>query len=633
MKKFWLLICTLITISLFAGCKKDEPDVVPGGSEVSFLQNPVEVTAEGGYFEVGYTLKNPVAGAKLQLSGEDYAWVKNITVSDNIISFDVDESYENKARTCRLEFIYPGIDPNPALIVKQSEGKEHSIELALVLATATNITLDVTPKDKNMPYLFFLANAEQFRENGLMENDEALWASDMKTFESYANAMGAHVSDAAKTYMHEGDLKSHVIKGVAANTEYVAYAYGFDINTMQPTTEISRLVVKTAAVTEYQLNFDFNVEIDGPKVSIDVTPQEYDGYFYYGVFQAKDVPPGTSPDVLCALCEAEWEKAKSKYLSFFEEPEQALHYIFNELACQNTVHVETELNANTEFVLWAFGMSDMALLNTVPDTYYFKTGGVESSDNKFTLSIDNIYPRKATVITTNDDPYIATLVPAARFSGFSESQIIEYIVDNFNLNYINGSMSDVATRLRPDTEYELIVFGCQVGVPTTKLQRIKFTTLPKVYASLHFSLNVGDFYNGTEVAALDPNYTSLAGSAIIHITANASEEAANIYFSALFPDEFEKYDYEEIIEGLTAQGPSNKEGMYPIAFNNSYIFFGVAEDADGNFTQVYTSDIIAITHDQCKPAKEFFEKNGNKKVPMRKKESKPTQLSFERETP
>jgi hypothetical protein len=113
-----------------------------------------------------------------------------------------------------------------------------------------------------------------------------------------------------------------------------------------------------------------------------------------------------------SYCEQTWENDKAYYSSFFDTPEQGLHFIFNELAFRGSQHLEVELDANTEFILWAFGMDDEALMNTTPEFYTFKTGGVKASENTFVLSVTELYPRKATVKVepSNDDPYVAALV-------------------------------------------------------------------------------------------------------------------------------------------------------------------------------------------------------------------------------
>lgn len=632
MKRFWLIIlCPLITLALFTGCKGDEPIDKPADAPVIELEKSlVEVTADGGHFEVDYYLTNAVEGAELTINAE-HEWVRNIVAENGVISFDVDESYEAKERSCRLELIYPGLYPNPTIKVKQSVGKEHSIQLNLVNAAATTITLDVIPQDKNMPYVFILGNGDYLMEGDLMTNDEALWASDLEIFESFGNAFGSDATMAAKAFMYQGDLISHQFTGVTPNTTYVAYAYGFDNETLTPLTEITRLVINTAEVSDYTLHFDFDVKVDGPNVSMDITPVGYDGYYYFGVFWASDVPQGTAPEVLRELCEADWEQQKALYSSFFDTPEQGLNFIFNELAYKGTTHLDVELDANTEFVLWAFGMDNEALLNTTPEYYYFTTGNVSASDNEFTLSVTELYPRKATVTVepSNDDTYIASLVTAERFENNSDEEIIQYIINNFSLQYITGTMSTVATGLKPSTDYELLVFGCQSNAPTTALQRYKFTTPDVVYADLEFELEIGDYYDGSEVAALNPNYAAFEGAVIAHVDANVDNQAVNIYYTAMNALDFPYYQYEQLIDGLVAEGPAEMSGNFAFEFDEPYVFFGVAEDANGNFTEVWSSKEVTFTSEGCSPAEEFFAEGASTSAATAAKPATHSMLSVE----
>jgi hypothetical protein len=441
-----------------------------------------------------------------------------------------------------------------------------------------------------------------------MYSDEALWASDMEIFESFGGAFGGDASTGAAAFMYTGDMMSHQYTGVTPNTTYVAYAYGFDNETLTPLTEISRLKITTTAVNDYTLHFDFDVKVDGPNVSIDVAPQGYDGYYYYGVFWAKDVA-GATEEQLRSYCEQTWENDKAYYSSFFDTPEQGLHFIFNELAFRGAQHLDVELDANTEFILWAFGMDDEALMNTTPEFYNFTTGDVMASENTFTLSVTELYPRKATVKVepTNNDSYVAALVAGDRFEGNTDAEIMEYILTNFSVQYVNGTMSDTATGLVPSTEYELLVFGAQAGAATTKLYRHKFTTEEVVYADLDFSLTIDKYYNGSELAALDSSYEGFEGAAIVPITANVDEAAVAFYFNAMSALDFPYYEYETIIEGLVAEGAvDDVTSYYAFEFDEAYTFFGVAEDKDGNFTEVWNSKDTTFKVDGCSPAEEFF---------------------------
>ena len=175
MKNIWLIFCSAFALTLLLGCTSDKP-VPPAPQEepqLTLENTKLEVTADGGTFSVAYELLNPIEGAELKVSSEQ-DWVYNIDTSiEGVISFEVDASFEEAERKCRLEVTYPQIYPNPTITVLQAGGKKHAIELHLTSAAATTITMDVIPQDKNMPYVFILGNGKYIEENGLMTDDEA----------------------------------------------------------------------------------------------------------------------------------------------------------------------------------------------------------------------------------------------------------------------------------------------------------------------------------------------------------------------------------------------------------------------------------------------------------------------------
>lgn len=610
MKNIWLIFCSAFALTLLTGCTSDEPVTPPEpeAPQLTLETTTLEVAAEGGSFDVTYELLNPIDGAELKVSVEQ-DWVYDVdTTVDGVISFKVDASYESSERKCRLEITYPQLYPNPTLTIHQAEGKEHSIAFRLTSVAATTITMDVIPKDKEMPYVFILGNGKYIEENGLMTDDEALWASDMDIFQSFADAFGGDIATAATAFMYQGDLLSHQFTGVTPNTTYVAYAYGFDTATLQPTTEISRIKITTSSVQDYILHFDFNVEVDGPNVTMDITPQGYDGYFFFGVFAAQDVPKGTPEEEFRGYCEASWEEYKALYSSFFDGVDEGLHFVFNELAYKGTAHLETDLDANTEYVLWAFGMDDEALLNTTPEYYYFTTGDVGASSNTFDISITELHPRKATVNVevSNDDTYAAALLTADRLEGLSDSEAVQYIIDNFNVSLINGSMSDTATGLTPNTAYEVVVFGYEAGCATTAATRLTFTTPEAVIADLDFSLTIGKYYDGTAVAELNSAWKAAKGYVIVPIAATVDAAAVNYYYSVMYAADFPYYDYETLITGLLSEGPAEEGVAYVLEYDSEFSFFGVAEDANGDFTEMWSSKPMRFTPEGCSPAEEFL---------------------------
>jgi hypothetical protein len=211
------------------------------------------------------------------------------------------------------------------------------------------------------------------------------------------------------------------------------------------------------------------------------------------------------------------------------------------------------------------------------------------------------------VETTNNDTYVATLVAGDRFENNSDAEIMEYILANFSVQYASGTSSDTATGLTPSTEYELLVFGAQAGSPTTGLSRLKFTTKEVEYADLDFELSIGKYYDGSELAKLNPDYEAYSGYVVAPVTATVDQNAVAFYFSYMNALDYPYYMYEQLIEGLLADGEAEElTSYYVFEFDTAYTFFGVAEDKDGNFTKMWASKDTTFKRENCSPAEEYF---------------------------
>lgn len=616
MRRFLRFLPLMLALPLlFAACSDDdsalEQPPVAGDPELQLSQTELSVPAQGGHLEVSYTLENPVEGATLRISVSDESWIRNIDASvEGVISFDVLASYEQAARTCRLELTYPGVYPNPLLTINQAKGMEPSFAFEVTGVMSNTIKMNVLPKDKEQPYIFLLGKKQYMVEENLLEDDAAQVASDMEVISDFGAAFGAPLEAVVTAFMYQGDQVDYLWNGVERNTEYIAYAYGFDVETLQPTTEICRVEIKTLDVELYRVDFDFEVETRGPYVDFSITPKGYDGPYFFGVFLAEDCPRDSSEELLVSYCESAWEQEKGVYSGFFETPEQGYHFILNELAYYGTASMEdVELTANTEYVIWAFGMNSEGLLNTVPDVHYFTTGDAQSSENEFTVTISDIKARQATVTveTKTDDPYVATIARADRFTGMTDEQIMDEIL-TWDYSLIEGGFTTTATGLLPETGYEILVFGVNGGRPSTGLTRRGFTTAEAVVSTARFELKYDKFYDLEELAALDDAWEAYRQyDILVPVEALTDEQVVNVYYEVLDLENFNFYTPSALSEALLKAGPSEPVMLLALDYDIPFIFFGFAEDKDGNFTEFWQSGEEIFRKENRSPASELFE--------------------------
>ncbi len=599
--------------ALFAACSEDDPVTSTPAPEVptslTLEQTTLSVPAEGGHFTVAYTLEGAVKGAELKVMLQDDSWIKNLDSSvEGLISFDVKASYEAEPRSCRIELIYPGLYPNPELTVNQAVGLESSFHFNIKNVMSNTILMDVLPKAKDQPYIFLLGKKKYMEEENLLEDDAAQVASDLEVISDFASAFGGSLQEVVGAFMYEGDQLDYAWNGVDRNTEYVAYAYGFDVATLQPTTEICRVEITTLNVQDYVVNFDLQVEVDGPNVSFDITPLGYDGYYFFDVFTAADCPPGTDEATVRSYCEASWERYKGIYSPFFETAEEGLHFIFNELAYKGYFHFETELGANTEYVLCAFAMNNEALINSTPVLLYFETGDPSTSENTFTVTITDIGDREAaiTVEPSNDDPYVVAIATKDYFARLSDKEIMDEIC-SWDYTTSEGVFSSMADNLSPATEYEILVFGVSGGIPSTNLTRKSFTTLEATISQAHFKLTYDTFYDLEEVAALNSNWESyLNFDLLLKMDVECDETVVNVYYHILETQVFDYYSPSELISDLLEMGPADPEELFLLNYNRSFTIYGFAEDRDGNFTEFWSSPEAIFHKEDRSPAEELF---------------------------
>lgn len=495
--------------------------------------------------------------------------------------------------------------------------QNRSFTLTLEKATATTIVIDVAPVDKHQPYVLLLGNRDYLEENNLIGDDAALIADDLAFFESFAQGMGGGMistGEAMASFMYQGDLENHTWNSVKRNYEYVAYAYGFDTTTMQPTTEVCYLNITTPDVERYVLDFNFDIQTRGPMFSATIEPVNYSGYYFFGVFLAKDVPPGTDPELVCSYCEAAWEEEKGTYASFAESQEELLHFLFNDVAYKGKTRFpskgEVELTANTEYVLWAFGLNEEALLNTEPVLEYFKTGAPTASENTFELTVENLKSRKATVTVTpsNEDSYVALVQPVSRFAGMSDQAILEEVCNKFTLAPISGAMTTDAVGLEPDTEYWLMAFGVNGGVATTALYKEPFRTPVATPSNASLEFRHEAFYDVAQVAALDADWGKFIGycEVILPVEVVADPEIKEVYCAVLAKEDYEAWSEETLMRMLMNEGQFEDGEVMVLNYEEDCYLFGFGIDQDDDYTEV-SLHALNLKQADCSPAQEFLD--------------------------
>lgn len=243
MKKFmkWMPISMMIlgSMFMFAACSDDnepttpeEPGTETPGAKVSIQlgYESIEVEAAGGSAEVTYTLKN--AGTNPKISGtSDQDWITDIQAADGKVTMSVAANTETADRTAKVTLTYSDDEKNAAsaeLTVTQGAKAEEKFTITIPgECGSTWIPFEIQPKDQSAQYFLNIRPAEEME--GFV-SDEALFNSDMSTYQQLADQYGMSLNDVliATNALVSGPLEDYLFPKLSPSTEYCIYCYGVE---------------------------------------------------------------------------------------------------------------------------------------------------------------------------------------------------------------------------------------------------------------------------------------------------------------------------------------------------------------------------------------------------------------------
>ena len=149
----WIFGGGILGSSLFAGCNNDDPVTPDAQPEIVFAKESLDVPAEGGPFQIEYTIENPVANATLSAKCND-SWITDIdTKTAGVISFNVTKNETAEKREAIIEVSYADIQPAPSFTAKQAARPEEAFTITISDITTKTFRTTVRPGDQEMYYL------------------------------------------------------------------------------------------------------------------------------------------------------------------------------------------------------------------------------------------------------------------------------------------------------------------------------------------------------------------------------------------------------------------------------------------------------------------------------------------------
>lgn len=292
MKKFmkWMPISMMIlgSMFMFTACSDDnepttpeEPGTETPGAKISIQlgYESIEVGAAGGSAEVTYTLKN--AGTNPKISGtSDQDWITDIQAAGGKVTMSVAANTETADRTAKVTLTYSDDEKNAAsaeLTVTQGAKAEEKFTITIPGESgSTWIPFEIQPKDQSAQYFLNIRPAEEME--GFV-SDEALFNSDMSTYQQLADQYGMSLNDVlvATNALVSGPMEDYQFTKLSPSTEYCIYCYGVENGKLVAPVSKVNAATTAAAPVDNQITIDVTNKI-ASSVAFTVKVTTFDAY-------------------------------------------------------------------------------------------------------------------------------------------------------------------------------------------------------------------------------------------------------------------------------------------------------------------------------------------------------------------
>ena len=483
----------------------------------------------------------------------------------------------------------------------------------------TELSLDIAPEDKELEYVVLFAEKKHFIANGIDTREELL-ADDLAMLRQYADYYGITIREFLEgmKWITKGDKEGYKVTNLYPATEYVVYCYGVNVEgeNYEATTEVYYEVITTTAPKLQDIDFDIRANIVGNSVAITITPNDYNGLYY------SYIVPDTNNYYL-----PEGAPFNADYLAHYRNTTWAT---FNELinnqgiAAEHFCHsgevtINDRLNPNANYMVICFAVSEdqTPILCSEPSVAYFTTEESNKSDLKIEIKVEEITQYNAMLTVTpskRGEDYACVFLAASQLPPLeSEYEQMMFIIENFDPTIFSGPFSEALTPLMPSTEYVVVAFGIENNLPTTDMFAYRFTSLEAGTSEVYIeSIEIVKLFDVEEIIALDKSYTSILAEcecvAIVEAKTNIPTDKLRFWWY----EEWMRVEYSEeaFLEDLLmydyANNPEMMDMYYSMSDQDRFLFAGIAEDENGNMSEIFYTEPFLMSKDMCDPAEEFF---------------------------
>lgn len=586
----------------------DEPNgpQVTKDSTIKLNKTKVDAAVAGGDYTMIYEIENAHAGEKITVEAAE-SWVNNFdTAISGILKFSVDSNPGSEERQCLVTVKYRYAE-DAVFVVKQSAMMSAGFTIKTVSTDYFSYTVEVTPDDLTKPYIVMSADPMYIAASGF-KTGEDFYEDDIAYFAFLGQFYGMSAAQVVAERATIGKETFTPGKG-AAGIPYTFYCYYVDTETGALLSDVAFHEVYTKSPEKIAADFTVEYEVEGCVVTADVTPNGYEGAYYFDMLNGLMVDDYLETfDFLKDegdAAEFYWSFAVQDMMFNGNMSGQTIRDYYN---CQGEYedgtsrsHYEFELLAEHTYYLFAFAMDENGLCCSEPKIVKIETGSVPMSENVITPSVSKVTAQTAHIEfkTTNNDYYIAGWEKASDWAtyGNTDAERQQYLLTNLSYEFIQGDYEQDIIGLEQGVEYVLYAFGSRGGIATTEqIWTCSFTTKSGIGAATIDFVDYG-YFVASDLAEIPGceffggDYYS--GKLIIPLEFRIEGEW-QAFFSVIYTwtgRRYEEYNEKQYLDGLVwhinEYGSMNTEKSYSVLdVAAEYTQVAMVIDKDGVYSKI-----------------------------------------------
>ena len=585
----------------------------------------MQVASSGGDYEVAYTLINPIGDLKIvaECSNE---WISNTTVDEQYVRFNVAPNTFEEPRTGTIELKYPNIENPTKILITQAASDGALFTIAIEELTSTTCTTTVTPDDNEMAYIIYSAAVDYFHQMGIT-TAEQLFEDDYNYFKGYADQYGAanlgqFMLMNSIAFMGENSI---TWSGLTPGEPFVIYAYGIEFSDDMKDYSLATPVYYEIITPPYpelsNIEFDVDIEVNGPEISYSFAPINWDGYYSFEIFADGDsgyIPEGTVVDAaITQQFASRWLSTVNPLILQGYDAEQLIA-----LMCLRGPDSYNEIRIADMGYMIAFYAVDIIdgvpQVCSKPQLFHFRTEAVAASEMTFEIETNNVYVRVAdvTITPTGNDPYTIALFDTARVPEGSDEEILKWVTESFNLSLFSGTVNTHLNILEPESDYTILVFGYYGGVITTDLYRRDFRTEAEgVCENSVVEVLWNGPYSPQELADAMPDlYGHISmyepyGFYMMWMEIVTEQPSTDVFHYHYELSDLEQLGEQAIFDDLVSYNYKHTEVIAAMS-GVEFVMCGVTMDYRGNYSDMWISEPFSYVYSQetKRPIEELLER-------------------------